>query len=63
MSRSYEEEEADIQRVIFYAESIEKPVWIQIAILYNVPYQRLLARINGRGDRFQNGGHNKALSI
>jgi hypothetical protein len=63
MSRSYEEEEADIQRAILDAESIEKPVWTQIAILYNVPYQRLLARVNGRGDRFQNERHNKALSI
>jgi hypothetical protein len=26
MWRSYEEEETDIQKAIFYAESIEKPV-------------------------------------
>jgi hypothetical protein len=63
MSRTYEEEKADIQRAIFYAESLEKPIWIQIAALYNIPYKRLLARVNGRGNRFQNGGHNKALSI
>jgi hypothetical protein len=63
MSRSYEEEEADIQTAIFYAESIEKPVWIRIATLFNVAYQRLLAWANGRGYRFQNGGYNKVLSI
>jgi hypothetical protein len=63
MSRSYEEEEADIQRAIIFAESIKKPVWTQIATLYNVPYQRLLARVNDRGNRSQNGEHNKALSI
>jgi hypothetical protein len=42
MSRLYEEEETDIQKTIFYAESIEKPVWIQIMTLYNILYQRLL---------------------
>jgi hypothetical protein len=63
MSRTYEEEEADIQRAILYAESLEKPVWTQIAALYNIPYKRLLARANGRGNRSQSGGHNKALSI
>jgi hypothetical protein len=51
MSRTYEEEEADIQKAILYAESLEKPIWTQIAILYNVPYKRLLARANGRGNR------------
>jgi hypothetical protein len=63
MSRSYEEEEADIQKAILYAERVEKPVWTRIATLFNVPYQRLLARANGRGDRSQSGEYNKALSI
>jgi hypothetical protein len=63
MPRTYEEEETDIQRTILYSKSLGKPVWIQIATLYNVPYKRLLARANGRGDRSQNGRHNKTLSI
>jgi hypothetical protein len=63
MSRTYEEEKADIQKAILYAENLEKPVWTQIATLYNIPYKRLLARANGRGDRSQSGEHNKALSI
>jgi hypothetical protein len=63
MRRTYEEEETDIQKTILYAKSLDKPVWIQIAILYNIPCKRLLARANGRGNRSQNGKHNKALSI
>jgi hypothetical protein len=63
MSRTYEEEEADIQKTIFYTQSLEKPVWTQIATLYNIPYKRLLSRTNGRGNRFQNGEYNKAFSI
>ncbi len=31
MERPYEEEEADIQRALVYAESFQKPVWTQIA--------------------------------
>jgi hypothetical protein len=63
MSRSYEEEETDIQRPILYTEGVERPVWTRIATLYNVPYQCLLTRANGREDRFQNGRYNKALFI
>jgi hypothetical protein len=43
MPRTYEEEDADIQKAILYAKSLGKPVWIQIATLYNIPYKRLLA--------------------
>jgi hypothetical protein len=32
-------------------------------ILYNIPYKRLLARVNGYGNRFQNRRYNKILSI
>jgi hypothetical protein len=63
MPRIYEEEKADIQKIILYAKSLRKSIWIQITILYNIPYKRLLARANGRGNRFQNGGHSKVLSI
>jgi hypothetical protein len=63
MEGSYEEEEADIQRALVYAESLENPVWTQIATLFKVPYQRLLARAKGRGDRSHSGGHNKVLNI
>ncbi len=38
-------------------------VWSQIAILFKSPYQRLLARANGRGDRSYCEGYNKALNI
>jgi hypothetical protein len=62
MPRTYEEE-TDIQKAILYAQSLKKPIWTQITTLYNVPYKRLQARANSRGDRSQNGGHNKALSI
>jgi hypothetical protein len=48
LERSYEEEEADIQRALVYAESLENPVWTQIAILFQIPYR---------------GGYNKALNI
>jgi hypothetical protein len=51
MSRSYEEGKADIEKTILYAESIERPVWTRIATPFNVPYQRLLARANSRGDQ------------
>ena len=62
MSRSYKDEEADIQRALIHHETDPTQTFKKLAVLYNVPYKRLLKRRNGRSDRSGIGGYNKVLS-
>jgi hypothetical protein len=62
MERTYDDEERDIQLALNHHASDPKLKWAKLAKIYNVPYQRLLARRAGRGDRSHSGGHNKALT-
>ncbi len=62
MSKSYNDQERDIQKALNHHESDPSLKFTKLAELYDVPYHRLVARAKGRGTRANSGGHNKALS-
>ena len=61
--KSYEKQEAHIQRALIHHESDLKLKFTKLIKIYNVLYQHLLAHTNSREDHCHSGGENKVLTI